>query len=163
MIVSGNPLLNKCLLYSSLCEWAKSTEKEKGIVFGRKQETSVLGLPWCQWLGLWAPNAGGPGSVPGQGARSCMPQLKIPHDATKIWCSHINTYFLKNKILPNKKLQFAWNLALVQVCHRVKWEEPSTPVLRAAPAPREHSITSDRGRLNVHIGVGWGGVPCGKK
>ena len=39
-----------------------------------------------QWLRLHAPNAGGPGSIPGQGTRPhmlqprvCMPQLKIPH------------------------------------------------------------------------------------
>ncbi|TEA32356.1 hypothetical protein DBR06_SOUSAS5210050, partial [Sousa chinensis] len=38
-----------------------------------------------------APNAGGPGSIPGQGTRShipqlrvCTPHLKIPHLATKI-------------------------------------------------------------------------------
>ncbi|TEA30366.1 hypothetical protein DBR06_SOUSAS27510003, partial [Sousa chinensis] len=43
-----------------------------------------------QWLRLCAPNAGGPGLIPGQGARSHMPQLrvhmpqlKIPHAATK--------------------------------------------------------------------------------
>ncbi|TEA36264.1 hypothetical protein DBR06_SOUSAS18910032, partial [Sousa chinensis] len=41
-------------------------------------------------LRLCAPNAGGPGSIPGQGTishmpqlRVCMPQLKIPHDTTK--------------------------------------------------------------------------------
>ena len=43
-----------------------------------------------QWLRLCAPNAGGLGSIPGQGARShmlqlrvCMPQLKTLHAATK--------------------------------------------------------------------------------
>ena len=30
----------------------------------------------AQWLRLRAPNAGGPGSIPGQGTRSRMPQLK---------------------------------------------------------------------------------------
>ena len=29
-----------------------------------------------QWLRLQAPNAGGPGSIPGQGSRSHMPQLR---------------------------------------------------------------------------------------
>ena len=29
-----------------------------------------------QWLRLHAPNAGGPGSIPGQGTRSRIPQLK---------------------------------------------------------------------------------------
>ena len=43
------------------------------------------------------PNAGGLGLIPGQGTRSRMPQLKIPHAttkiscaATKIWCNQIN-------------------------------------------------------------------------
>ena len=31
-----------------------------------------------QWLRLCTPNAGGPGSIPGQGTRSHMPQLKEP-------------------------------------------------------------------------------------
>ena len=34
--------------------------------------TSLL----AQWLRLWAPNAGGPGSIPGQGTRSHMLQLR---------------------------------------------------------------------------------------
>ena len=48
-----------------------------------------------QWLRLCAPNAGGPGSIPGQGTRSCMPQSrpKIPHAMAKAWHSQIN----KNK------------------------------------------------------------------
>ena len=37
-----------------------------------------------QWLRLHAPNAGGPRSIPGQGTRSRMLQLKILHVATKI-------------------------------------------------------------------------------
>ena len=37
-----------------------------------------------QWLKLHAPDAGGPGSIPGQGSRSHLLQLKIPHLATKI-------------------------------------------------------------------------------
>ena len=38
----------------------------------------------AQWLRIWAPNAGGLRLIPGQGTRSSMPQLKIPHVATKI-------------------------------------------------------------------------------
>ena len=30
-----------------------------------------------QWLRLLAPNAGGPGSIPGQGTRSHMLQLRV--------------------------------------------------------------------------------------
>ena len=50
-----------------------------------------------QWLRLHSPSAGGPGSIPGQGTRSHMPQLrgyvlqpKILHTATKTRCSQIN-------------------------------------------------------------------------
>ena len=34
----------------------------------------------AQWLGLQAPNAGGPGSIPSQGSQLgvCMPQMKDP-------------------------------------------------------------------------------------
>ena len=49
-----------------------------------------------QWPRPHAPNAGGPGSIPGQGARSHMQQLKKPHTTTKTWCSQIHEYiFLK--------------------------------------------------------------------
>ena len=37
-----------------------------------------------QQLRLRTPNAGGPGSIPGQGPRSRMPQLKVPHAAMKV-------------------------------------------------------------------------------
>ena len=44
-----------------------------------------------QWLRLHAPNAGGPASIPGQGTRSRMRQLRArtrqlraPHAATKV-------------------------------------------------------------------------------
>ncbi|TEA25428.1 hypothetical protein DBR06_SOUSAS11710016, partial [Sousa chinensis] len=47
-----------------------------------------------QWLGVCAPNAGGRGSIPGQGTRSHMlqlrvrkPQLKILHAPTRIPCA----------------------------------------------------------------------------
>ncbi|TEA38501.1 hypothetical protein DBR06_SOUSAS110406, partial [Sousa chinensis] len=36
-----------------------------------------------QWLRLHAPNAGGPGSIPGQRTRSQMLQPRSPHAATK--------------------------------------------------------------------------------
>ena len=62
------------------------------IPIKKKTGTSLV----VQWLRLCAPNAGGPGSIPGQGTRSHMPQLrvrmpqlKILHAATKI--SHTAT------------------------------------------------------------------------
>ena len=56
-----------------------------------------------QWLRRHATNTGGPGSIPGQGTRSCMAQLKIPCATTKTWCSQINKYrkmqsYKKNKV-----------------------------------------------------------------
>ena len=51
------------------------------------QGTSLV----VQWLRLWAPKAGGPGSILGQGTRSHMPQLRVhmpqlktPYDTTKV-------------------------------------------------------------------------------
>ncbi|TEA36818.1 hypothetical protein DBR06_SOUSAS310246, partial [Sousa chinensis] len=43
-----------------------------------------------QWLRLRSSNAGGPGSIPGQGTRSHMQQLKILHAVTKK-ISHVAT------------------------------------------------------------------------
>ena len=37
-----------------------------------------------QWPRLHAPNAGGPGLIPGQGTRFHMPQLKISHSHATI-------------------------------------------------------------------------------
>ena len=50
--------------------------------------------PVVRWLRLHSPNAGGPGSIPGQGTRSHMPQLKVPHAATKTRCGQIFIYRL---------------------------------------------------------------------
>ena len=71
-----------------------------------------------QWLMLHAPNARCPGSIPGQGTRSCMPQwrLRILCAANKTWHSQINN-FLSGFQLKNdhteKKLRF--NYACVKV------------------------------------------------
>ena len=50
-----------------------------------------------QWLRLCAPNAGCPGSIPGQVARSHMVQLKILH-ATRLLGSQINIKKKKRNI-----------------------------------------------------------------
>ena len=50
-----------------------------------------------QWLRLHAPKARDPGSIPGQGTRSHMSQLKIPCATTKTWHKQINKYFLKKQ------------------------------------------------------------------
>ena len=43
-----------------------------------------------QWLRLHTPNVEGQGSIPGQGTRSYMPQLKILHASTKMQHSQTN-------------------------------------------------------------------------
>ena len=45
-----------------------------------------------QRLRLWAPNTGGPGSIPGQGTRSHMPQLNTLCTTTKTQRSWLNKY-----------------------------------------------------------------------
>ena len=62
--------------------------------------TSLVG----RWLRLCIRSAGGQGSVPGQGARSHMPQLRvlmlqlqISRAETKPWRSRINKYFFKEE------------------------------------------------------------------
>ena len=75
-------------------------EKKRGIAASelkmRFPGTSLV----AQWIRLHTPNAGGPRSIPGQGTRSCMlqlricmPQLRSLHAATKTACNQINKYF----------------------------------------------------------------------
>ena len=55
------------------------------------KKQSRMGTPLvAQWLRLLTSNAGGLGLVPGQGTRSHVPQLKIPHVAIKTQRIHIN-------------------------------------------------------------------------
>ena len=82
-----------------------------------------------QWLRLRAPNAGGPGLIPGQGTRSRMPQLgahvpqlKIPHAATKIPRAttktqhrQINKYFFLKKELKLSLLSVALFFFLISM------------------------------------------------
>ena len=49
-----------------------------------------------QWLSLHA-QCGDPGLISGQGTIFHMPQLKIPHVATKTWCSQITNIFKKSR------------------------------------------------------------------
>ena len=49
-----------------------------------------------QWIRLSTPNAGAPDSIPGQGTRSPMLQLKIPHVATKTLHSQRENFVKKN-------------------------------------------------------------------
>ena len=69
---------------------------------GERQRAKVLVKNSCgtslvvQWLRLCATNAGDQGSIPGQGTRSHILQLKIPSAKTKTQCHQIKTK--QNKI-----------------------------------------------------------------
>ena len=63
--------------------WEQPWIQTVGINTGRKHQRIWTSLV-VQWLRLHTPNAGHLGSVPGWGAGSRMPQLKILHMATKI-------------------------------------------------------------------------------
>ena len=72
------------------------------------------------WLRLPAPGAGAPGSIPGQGTSSCMPQLrvrvlqlKVPHAATKTQHSQINNCFLKKVLIATITLSLNVGITLV--------------------------------------------------
>ena len=63
---------------------------------------------WFQWLRLWAPNAGGPVIIPGQGTKSHILQLRtsilMVQWRPKVLCAAINTLCGQiNKILKKKK------------------------------------------------------------
>ena len=49
-----------------------------------------LDVPCGSVVKIHAPNAGGLGSISGQGTRSCVPQVKILHVATKTQHSEKN-------------------------------------------------------------------------
>ena len=89
-----------------------------------------------QWLRFCAPNAGGPGLIPGHGTRPCMSQLKTLHAAknisyiaTKTWPRQINFFFFKKPGLVNLTLLFWWQRELF-ICVTL------TFFPAAAPAPR---------------------------
>ena len=48
------------------------TNKPKQVKQEKDEETSLV-VPWLRFR---APNAGGLASIPGQGVRACMPQLR---------------------------------------------------------------------------------------
>ena len=62
-----------------------------------------------QWLRLQAPYAGGLGSIPGQGTRSHMPQLKILCPTTKIRCRQIKNVKKKSIIIKQQERRLRWD------------------------------------------------------
>ena len=87
-------ILTEHPVYTNLVLGTKDRETKDtitGLEVRNKENQTGTSLV-VQRLRLHAPNAGGRGSIPGQGTRSCMPQLKdtarhnvkIPHAMTKI-------------------------------------------------------------------------------
>ena len=80
-------------------EWERTHGDRLILSLDRSREGMAQGIKITgtslavQWLRLHAPNAGDPGSIPGQGTRSPMPQLKILHAATMTWRSQIINIF----------------------------------------------------------------------
>ena len=89
----------------------------KGGVPSPRDYSNASGISLLiQWLRLPVLKAGGPGSIPGQGTRSHMPQLrvfmpqrrsKIPHSTAKTWHSQnkVNKGFFFFKLTNNNKNQ----------------------------------------------------------
>ena len=75
-----------CSLHLEQRRKLRHTEIKKHSYLKKKKKggTSLV----VQWLRLCAPNAGGLGSIPGQGTRSCRSQLKILHATTKVPTCH---------------------------------------------------------------------------
>ena len=74
--VSGYKInIQKSVVFLYTNKELSEREIKKTIPFTSKRIGTSLVV---QWLRLHAPNAGGPGSILGQGARSRMPQLKEP-------------------------------------------------------------------------------------
>ena len=80
------PLEEEMATHSSILAWRIPWTEEPGGLWSMESHRHTH-----QWLRLCTPSAGGPGSIPGQGTRShmlqlrvCMPQLKIPHATVKI-------------------------------------------------------------------------------
>ena len=77
----------ECEDYPELSGWEQNVIAR--VLIRGSQGTSLV----VQWLRPCAPSAGGPGSIPGQGIRSHMPQLQISCGTTKTPGSQINDFF----------------------------------------------------------------------
>ena len=84
------------------------------------------GVPWWfKWLRLWAPNAGGSGSIPGQGARSCILQLRVfnPQQRSKILRATVKTqWWLSGKESTRQCRRHEFNPWAGKIPWRRKWQ-----------------------------------------
>ena len=81
-----------CLLLFPLSKLELPVEENKENYF---RGTSLE----VHWLRLCAPSARGLGSVPGQGTKSCMLQLRFPHAIGESLCSQIKLKKKKKNLL----------------------------------------------------------------
>ena len=86
-----------------------------------------------QWLGLCAPNAWGPGSIPGQGTRSHAPQQrsKIFCATTKTWHSQISEQMFREK-------KYEW-------WYLMAWGKAPLKIRDHCPWPQDHSEENKSG------------------
>ena len=87
--------------------------KEKG---GKGGGTFLV----VQWLRLLAPKEGSPGSIPGQGIRFCLLQLKILAVTTKTQHSQMNKYFLKREKKRDEGRSTKLSKMLLEIL--IRWE-----------------------------------------
>ena len=74
LLGSGGNFMTRCLNNSHQDEWNE-------VIIGNNKTKTAGTSAVVQWLRLHAPNAGN--MIPGQGARSHMPQPRSPHTAMK--------------------------------------------------------------------------------
>ena len=81
----------------------------------------------AQWLRPQAPNAGGLGSIPGQGTRSHTPLLKVLHATMKTRRSQVNEYIVF-KVLQEKRQFFG-------LAHTLQNVSAPLPLTHQQPLP----------------------------
>ena len=119
--------------------WNVSSTVKRHRVQNHKRGTSLV----VQWLRPCASNAGGLGSIPGQGTYSHMLQLKIPQAATKTEILHATTKTRCSQINKNKY----WN---THTHTGVRHFDPSFPLLWQGFEP----LLGMEGGVPMHSGQG---------
>ena len=119
-----------------------------------------------QWVRLHGPNAGGPGSIPGQGTRSWThAATKSPHVTVKILCATTKTRCSqKEKTGSIRTCKASYSLALEDLEHpfHLRWKSHSHPRWKRGhwtPSPdmREGRLDGSPRRLGV---IRWSQCGC---
>ena len=100
LLIVGRPAQRETSSWYWIWQWflvydTKCTSNKRKRRIGLHQNPKLLCIKrvkWgtslvVQWLGLCAPNAGGPGSITGQGTRSHVPQLRVRMLQLKRYCT----------------------------------------------------------------------------